>query len=120
MCINGCARWSAAHSAVAVGPRAGLQPLKWEPGADRPAVAGLSAGASSAGALDEEDVGAHAQQQDKTLVVVWTSIAAIGDLPTVAPATGAPPGSPAKAGRSSPGSDFSDCRPEGPSAIAES
>jgi hypothetical protein len=46
-------RRDAAHSAVAVGPRAGLQPLKWEPGAERPACAGLPAGASSAGALAE-------------------------------------------------------------------
>ena len=120
MCINVRARWNAAHSAVADGPRAGLQPLKWEPGDERPAFAGLSAGASSAGALDEEDVGAHAQQQDKALSVGWSSIAMVGDLPTVAPATGAPAGSPVQTGRPVPGSHFSGCRPaRGPSATAE-
>jgi len=36
-------RSESAHCAVAVGPRAGLQPLKWEPGAERPACAGLAA-----------------------------------------------------------------------------
>jgi hypothetical protein len=109
-----------AHSAVADGPQAGLQPLKWEPGAERPAFAGLPAGASSAGALDEGDVGAHAEQRDKPQSVPWSSIAAVGDLPTVAPATGAPAGSPAKAGRSVPGSHFSGCRPAcGPTATAE-
>src|SRR3990167_7127068 len=106
MCINVRARWSAAHSAVAGGPRAGLQPLKWEPGDDRPAFAGLSAGASSAGALDEEDVGAHAQRQDKALSVAGSSIAAVETQPTVAPATGDPSASPAKAGRSVPGPHF--------------
>ena len=109
-----------AHSAVADGPRAGLQPLKWEPGAERPAFAGLPEGASSAGALDEEDVGAHTRQQDKSLSVTWSSIAAVEDLPTVAPATGDPADSPAQAGRSVPGSHFSGCRPaRGPSATAE-
>ena len=50
MCINVRIRWSAAHSALADGPRAGLQPLKWEPGDERPACAGLSAGSPVAGA----------------------------------------------------------------------
>jgi hypothetical protein len=43
-------RGEAAHSAVADGPGTGLQPLKWGPGADRPAFAGLSGGAPVAGA----------------------------------------------------------------------
>ena len=81
---------------------------------------GLPARASSAGALDGECVDARPDRQDKKLIAAWMSIATVEDLPTVAPATGAPAGSPAKAGRSSPGSDFSDCRPEGPPAIAES
>src|SRR3990167_5253171 len=42
MCINVRTRWSAAHSAFADGRRAGLQPLKWGPGTERPAFAGLS------------------------------------------------------------------------------
>gem|GEM_PF-1774214 len=61
----GVAREDAAHSAVADGPRAGLQPLKWEPGTDRPACAGLSARASSAGALDEGGVGVGAEKRDR-------------------------------------------------------
>ncbi len=65
----------------------GLQPLKWEPDADRPACSGLSAGASSAGALDEEGVGAHAQQQDKALIVAWSSTEAlVGELAGRVPA----------------------------------
>ena len=113
MCINVRARWSAAHSAVADGP-SGLQPLKWEPGDERPAFAGLSAGASSAEALDEEDVGAHAQQQDRSLTVAESSIAAVDDLPTVAPATGAPPDSPSKEGRSVRRVAPGDCSPGAP------
>jgi hypothetical protein len=115
-----CARWSAAHSAVADGPLAGLQPLKWGPGTERPASAGLPAGASSAGTLDEADAGAHTQKRDNPSIASWSSIATVENLPTVAPATGAPSGSPAKAGRSVPGPHFSGCRPaSGPSATAE-
>jgi hypothetical protein len=43
-------RRDAAHSAVADGPRAGLRPLKWEPGAERPVCTGLPGGAPVAGA----------------------------------------------------------------------
>jgi hypothetical protein len=125
-CLSRCCsggwgrRRDAAHSAVADGPRAGLRPLKWEPGTERPACAGLPAGASSAGALDGGDVDAHAEQQHKALSGAWSSIAAIGNHPTVAPATGAPQGSPSKEGRSVPGSHFSGRRPaRGPSATAE-
>jgi SAM-dependent methyltransferase len=43
-------RGDAAHSAVADGPRAGLRPLKWEPGTERPVCTGLPGGAPVAGA----------------------------------------------------------------------
>ena len=36
-------RSASAHCAVGSGPQAGLQPLKWEPGAERPAFAGRPA-----------------------------------------------------------------------------
>jgi hypothetical protein len=68
----------------------------------------ISARASSAGALDEEGVGTRTEKRDKALIATWSFIATVDAHPTVAPATGALPDSPAKAGRSVPGSDFSD------------
>ena len=109
-----------AHSAVAGGP-SGLQPLKWEPGTDRPAFAGLPAGAPVAGApvggSSTVAVNAHVAIRTLSCCSAWTPT----PYSSSAPALDAPADSPAKAGRSAPGSDFSDRRPaRGPSAGAES
>ena len=109
-----------AHSAVANGPLAGLQPLKWEPGVGRPSFEGLSGGAPSAGAT----VG----RGSTVAVDIPRAISALfrvsGRVPTTAsssaPALGAPADSPSKEGRPVPGSHFSGCRPaSGPFATAE-
>ncbi len=106
---EGGGRSASAHCAVADGPRAGLQPLKWEPGAGRPACAGLPVGAPSA-------LRSTSGRRDSL-----NGLGADAFTPsTVAPATGAPTGSPAQAGRPAPGPDFSASRAAGPSASAES
>ena len=59
-------RWESADSAPAVGP-SGLRSLKSEPGAERPACAGLPVGAPSAGALDEEVTGSRREFPSRVL-----------------------------------------------------
>jgi hypothetical protein len=114
-------RGDAAHSAVADGPRAGLQPLKWEPGDDRPAFAGLSAGSPVAGAtVGKSPTLAMEFPVAISVLPQFSASAPTTSSSSSAPALDAHADSPAKAGRSSPGSHFSGCRPaRGPSATAE-
>ena len=103
---------------IADGPSA-LRSLNPGPGIERPVFTGLPAGASNAGAFDERVSGIFAEIGHETFIVIWGGAVTVDTHPAVAPATGAPTGSPSQEGRSIPGPGFSDRRAEGPPAITE-